>query len=343
MKFVDEATITVQAGKGGDGCVSFRRERCLPNGGPDGGDGGDGGSVYLVGDEGLNTLSDFRHQPVFKAADGVRGQGSNRYGKGGDDLLVRVPTGTVIYHRETNELIGDIVGHRKKLLVAGGGRHGLGNTRFKSSTNRTPRQHTPGEEGECRALYLELKLLADVGLLGLPNAGKSTLLSVVSSARPRVADYPFTTLYPILGVVRASAYRSFVVADIPGIIEGASAGSGLGIQFLRHLQRTKLLLHLLDVGTVESVATAEHNIRCVERELSCFDAELGAKERWLIFTKTDSVADDTVEEFRRQLMQKNRFEQPCFTISAVSGKGLPELINAVSNRLDKMDYGQTES
>ncbi len=343
MNFVDEASITVQAGKGGDGCVSFRRERCIPHGGPDGGDGGDGGSVYLVGDEGLNTLADFRHQPLFKATDGIRGQGSNRCGKQGDDLMVRVPTGTAVYHRETGELIGDVVEHHKKLRVADGGRHGLGNTRFKSSTNRAPRQFTHGEAGECRELYLELKLLADVGLLGLPNAGKSTLLSAISSARPRIADYPFTTLYPALGVVRASEYRSFVVADIPGLIEGASEGVGLGIQFLRHLQRTKLLLHLLDISTVESAAAAAHNIHCVEKELSCFDAELGTKERWLVCTKTDSMADDEVADFREQLMRNVHSEQPCFTISAVSGKGLPELINAVSDRLEQMNYGQTES
>ena len=342
MKFVDEASITVRAGKGGDGCVSFRRERCLPRGGPDGGDGGNGGAVYLIGDEGLNTLADFRHQPVFKAADGVRGQGSNCSGKQGDDLLVRVPTGTAVYHRETGELIGEILGHRKKLIVAGGGRRGLGNARFKSSTNRAPRQFTSGEAGESRTLYLELKVLADVGLLGLPNAGKSTLLSVVSAARPRIADYPFTTLYPALGVVRASAYRSFVIADIPGIIEGASEGLGLGIQFLRHLQRTRLLLHLLDIAAVESAAAAAHNIRCIEKELSSFDAELEAKERWLIFTKTDIVTDERVEDFRGQLMQNIKLEQPCFAISATSGKGLSELINAVSNRLDQMDYGQTE-
>ena len=338
MKFVDEAAITVQAGKGGDGCVSFRRERCLPRGGPNGGDGGDGGSVYLVGDEGLNTLADFRHRPVFRAANGVSGQGSNCNGKHGADLLVRVPTGTAVYYQETDELIGDVLAHRKKLLVAVGGRHGLGNMRFKSSTNRAPRQFTRGEAGECRELYLELKLLADVGLLGLPNAGKSTLLSVVSSARPRIADYPFTTLYPILGVVRASAYRSFVIADIPGLIEGACQGVGLGIQFLRHLQRTRLLLHLLDVSTVESVAQATHNIRCIEKEISSFDTQLNAKERWLVCTKTDSKADDEASNFQRQLMENIGTNQPCFMISAVSGKGLPELINAVAERLTQMDY-----
>ena len=340
MKFVDEAAITVRGGKGGDGCVSFRRERCVPHGGPNGGDGGDGGSVYLVGDEGLNTLADFRHQPMFRATNGLGGQGSNRNGKQGADLLVPVPTGTAVYHQQTDELIGDVLRHREKLLVAVGGRHGLGNARFKSSTNRAPRQFTRGETGECRDLYLELKLLADVGLLGLPNAGKSTLLSVVSSANPRVADYPFTTLYPILGVVQASAYRSFVIADIPGLIEGASAGAGLGIQFLRHLQRTRLLLHLLDIGTVESQATAAHNIRCIEKEISDFDAELGTKERWLVFTKTDCMADDEADNFCRQLIESIGTGQPYFTISAASGKGLSELINAVAERLTQIDYGQ---
>lgn len=339
MKFVDEAFITVQAGKGGDGCVSFLRERCLPHGGPNGGDGGDGGSVYLVGDEGLNTLADFRHRPLFRATDGANGQGSNRNGKQGADLFVRAPTGTAVYHRETGELIGDILSSQKKLLVAGGGRHGLGNTRFKSSTNRAPRQYTRGEAGESRDLYLELKLLADVGLLGLPNAGKSTLLSVISSARPRIADYPFTTLYPVLGVVRATAYRSFVVADIPGLIEGASEGAGLGIQFLRHLQRTRLLLHLLDIGEIESVAAAVHNIRCIEKEISDFDAQLGAKERWLVCTKTDCTAGREAETFSKRLVEEIGFNQPCFAISAASGKGLPELIEAISERLSR-DYEQ---
>lgn len=342
MKFVDEATITVQAGKGGDGCVSFRRERCLPHGGPNGGDGGDGGSVYLVGDEGLNTLADFRHSPVFKATNGASGQGSDRNGKQGGDLFVRVPTGTAVYYQQTGECIGDILGHQKQLLVAVGGRHGLGNTRFKSSTNRAPRQFTRGEAGESRALYLELKVLADVGLLGLPNAGKSTLLSVVSSARPRIADYPFTTLYPILGVVRAASYRSFVMADIPGLIEGASAGAGLGIQFLRHLRRTRLLLHLLDIGAVESVAAAAHNIRSIEKEISGFDSELGTKERWLVCTKTDSMTEEEVKHFRQALLETTATDQPCFTISAVSGKGLAELINAISERLTQMDDGQQD-
>ena len=339
MKFVDEATIVVQAGKGGNGCVSFRRERCLPHGGPNGGDGGDGGSIYLIGDEGLNTLADFRQRPVFRAVHGANGQGSNRNGKQGADLFVKVPTGTTVYYQETGELIGDVLGHKKQLLVAVGGRHGVGNTRFKSSTNRAPRQFTHGEAGESRELYLELKLLADVGLLGLPNAGKSTLLSVVSSAHPKIADYPFTTLYPVLGVVRASAYRSFVMADIPGLIKGASKGAGLGIQFLKHLRRTRLLLHLLDIRTVESVTEATHNIHCIEKEISSFDTELNDKERWLICTKTDSMADNEVEDFRAQLMENIATNQPCFAVSAVSGKGLPELVKAVSERLTQMDHG----
>jgi len=333
VKFVDEAAITVQAGKGGDGCVSFRRERCLPHGGPNGGDGGDGGSVYLVGDEGLNTLADFRHQPVFKAANGVNGQGAQRSGKQGDDLFVRVPTGTTVYHHNTGELIGDVLSHKAQLLVAIGGRHGLGNTRFKSSTNRAPRRHTPGEAGECRNLYLELKLLADVGLLGLPNAGKSTLLSAVSSARPRIADYPFTTLYPALGVVRVSAYRSFVMADIPGLIEGASEGAGLGIQFLKHLQRTRLLLHLLDISAVDSVAAATHHIESLAREMTRFDSELAAKERWLVCTKADTLTAADAQNFRRALMENSGAPRPSFVISAVSGQGLDTLTSAIAQHL----------
>ena len=248
-----------------------------------------------------------------------------------------MPTGTAVHYQPTGECIGDILEHRKQLLVAVGGRHGLGNTRFKSSTNRAPRQFTRGEVGESRILYLELKLLADVGLLGLPNAGKSTLLSAVSSAHPRIANYPFTTLYPTLGVVQASAYHSFVMADIPGLIEGASEGAGLGIQFLRHLRRTRLLLHLLDIGTVESVAAAAHNIRCIEKEISNFDEQLGTKERWLICTKADNMTDEKVKRFCGKLIDKIATKQPCFAISAISSKGLPELINALSARLAQMD------
>ena len=248
MKFIDEATIDVRAGDGGNGCVSFRREKYIPHGGPDGGDGGDGGSVYLEADSSINTLIDFRHARKFLAERGDNGRGRNCTGKSGDDLVVKVPVGTMVHEEDTGELIGDLVRDGQRLLVARGGFHGLGNARYKSSTNRTPRQSKPGTPGEKRLLHLEMKLLADVGLLGMPNAGKSTLISAVSSARPRMADYPFTTLYPNLGVVSASAHRSFVMADIPGLIEGAAEGAGLGIRFLKHLSRTHLLLHLLDMG-----------------------------------------------------------------------------------------------
>lgn len=341
MKFVDEVNITVQAGKGGNGCVSFRRERCLPRGGPDGGDGGDGGAIYLLGEEGLNTLVDFRHQPSFSATNGAAGQGSNRNGKRGADLFIRVPIGTLVYNAETGELIGDLTGHQQQLLVARGGQHGLGNTRFKSSTNRAPRQSTDGDEGERRTLRLELKVLADVGLLGLPNAGKSTLVSAVSSARPRIADYPFTTLYPILGVVQTADFRSFVVADIPGLIAGASQGVGLGIHFLKHLQRTRLLLHLLDISVVESVEQAADNIRSVEKELSLFDSSLASKERWLVCTKADALDQQRTNYFCQQLMDYLQWRKPWFVISAVAGDGLSGLLTAVSEKLAQLNNEQT--
>ncbi|HEX7340174.1 MAG TPA: Obg family GTPase CgtA, partial [Rhodanobacteraceae bacterium] len=291
MKFVDEAHIQVKAGDGGNGCVSFRREKYIPKGGPDGGDGGRGGSVWLVGDEGLNTLIDFRHQRHFRAERGQDGMGSDRYGKGGEDLEVRVPIGTVVTQVDTGEVIGDVTRQGQRLKVAQGGKGGLGNIHFKSSINRAPRQATQGTPGDERELTLELKLLADVGLVGFPNAGKSTLVNAVSAATPRIADYPFTTLHPSLGVVRSGPDSSFVIADIPGLIEGAADGAGLGVQFLRHVARTSLLLHVVDVAPIDGSDPAEQ-VRIIARELEQFDAELAGRPRWLVLNKADMLADD---------------------------------------------------
>ena len=284
MKFVDEATIRVFAGDGGNGVASFRREKYVPFGGPDGGDGGKGGDVWLIGDEGLNTLIDFRHSRSLRAQRGSNGAGRQCSGKGGEDCSARVPIGTLVYDEETGELIGDVVADGQRLMVARGGDGGRGNIHFKSSTNRAPRQFTHGTPGEQRMLRLELKVLADVGLLGFPNAGKSTLISAISAARPKVADYPFTTLYPNLGVVRVEADRSFVVADIPGVIEGAAEGAGLGIQFLKHVQRSRLLLHLVEMLPMDGTSPADQ-VRQIENELQSFSPELAARPRWLVLSK----------------------------------------------------------
>lgn len=286
MKFVDEATITVQAGKGGNGCMSFRREKYIPKGGPDGGDGGDGGSVFLEADEGLNTLIDFRYTRRFKAENGEQGSGANCTGAKGEDLILKVPVGTTVIVLDSDELLGDLTEVGQRLKIAQGGWHGLGNTRYKSSTNRAPRQTSNGTEGELRELKLELKVLADVGLLGLPNAGKSTFIRAVSAARPKVANYPFTTLVPNLGVVGMSADQSFVIADIPGLIEGASEGAGLGIRFLKHLTRTRLLLHLVDMLPYDEKTPAEHAAD-IENELAKFSPTLAQGDRWLVLNKTD--------------------------------------------------------
>ncbi len=328
MKFVDEAKITVHAGKGGAGCVSFRREKFIPKGGPDGGDGGDGGSVYLEGDSGLNTLADFRHARHFKAKNGQPGQGRQRYGRGADDVVVRVPLGTIVKAIETDETIGEITKHGQRMLVAKGGIGGKGNVHFKSSTNRTPRQSTPGTPGEQRELHLELKVLADVGLLGFPNAGKSTLISAVSAARPKVADYPFTTLYPNLGVVSLEPGRSFVIADIPGLIEGAAEGAGLGIQFLKHLQRTRLLLHLVEIAPIDGSDPVEQ-VRALERELAGYDAELAERERWLVLTKTDQLDPADVENRSRDVIDRLGWQSPWFAVSSVARVGLDRLIGEV--------------
>jgi len=326
MKFIDEATIEVRAGDGGNGCVSFRREKYIPRGGPDGGDGGDGGSVYLQAVSSINTLIDFRHTRKFIAERGGNGAGRNCTGKAGDDLVVDVPVGTIVHEEETGELIGDLVRDGQRLLVAKGGFHGLGNARYKSSTNRSPRQSKPGTPGEKRRLHLELKLLADVGLLGLPNAGKSTLISAVSSARPRIADYPFTTLYPNLGVVRASAHRSFVMADVPGLIEGAAGGAGLGIQFLKHLSRTHLLLHLLDMGpNADPVADAT----TIVAELQQYDDALAGRDRWLVLNKTDLIPADECDQRCREVVDALHWRGPVFAISALARTGTEALVQAV--------------
>jgi len=331
MKFIDEATIDVRAGDGGNGCVSFRREKYIPHGGPDGGDGGDGGSVYLEADSGINTLIDFRHARKFLAERGGNGKGRNCTGKSGDDLVVKVPVGTIVHEDETGELIGDLVRNGQRLLVARGGFHGLGNARYKSSTNRTPRQSKPGTPGEKRLLHLEMKLLADVGLLGMPNVGKSTLISAISSARPRIADYPFTTLHPNLGVVSASAHRSFVMADIPGLIEGAAEGAGLGIRFLKHLSRTHLLLHLLDMGpNCDPVADA----RTIIAELERYDAGLAARDRWLVLNKTDLVPEGEREQRCRDVVKALDWSGPVFEISALARSGTDALVHAVMDFIE---------
>ncbi|HHQ41326.1 MAG TPA: GTPase ObgE [Chromatiales bacterium] len=343
MKFVDEAEIEVIAGRGGDGCVHFRREKYIPRGGPDGGDGGDGGSVWLVADPGLNTLADFRYARRFEAEDGRPGEGRERTGRSGDDLEIRVPVGTVVRDADTGELVGDLTRPGERLLVARGGRGGKGNVRFKSSTNRAPRQATPGTPGERRRLALELRLLADVGLVGLPNAGKSTLIRAVSAARPKVADYPFTTLHPHLGVVRVGPMRSFVMADIPGLIEGAADGAGLGHRFLRHLGRTRLLLHLVDMAPADPAERPEEAVRVVERELARFSPELARRERWLVLNKADLLAPDEREARAREIVAGLGWEGPWFVVSAATGEGVEALVKAVMARLEALGAAEQEA
>lgn len=339
MKFVDEAEVTVRAGKGGDGCLSFRREKFIPKGGPDGGDGGRGGSVYLVATEGLNTLADFRYTRRFNAENGRPGMGRDKTGRSGKDLYINVPPGTVVHDAETGETIVDMVTADAPAIVAAGGRGGLGNTRFKSSTNRTPRKTTPGKPGDARVLRLELKLLADVGLLGLPNAGKSTFLRAVSQARPKVADYPFTTLYPHLGVVRVESEHSFVLADIPGLIEGASGGAGLGTRFLRHLARTRLLLHLVDLAPLDEHDVAG-DVRAVETELAAFSEDLAARPRWLVLNKIDVLDEPARDQRRARLVEMLGWEGPVFEVSAVSGEGCGHLSRCVMGFLDEQDEAE---
>ncbi len=336
MKFVDEASIHVQAGKGGDGSSSMRREKYVPFGGPDGGDGGKGGSVVLEGDSGLNTLVDFRHKRQFRAQNGDSGKGRQMYGKGGDDVVIRVPLGTIVTDEENGKVLGEITAAGERMIVARGGKGGLGNVHFKSSTNRAPRRTVPGEAGEARQLHLELKVLADVGLLGFPNAGKSTLISAVSAARPKVADYPFTTLHPNLGVVRIDTERSFVIADIPGIIEGAAEGAGLGIQFLKHLARTGLLLHLVDLAPLDGKDPAEA-IRELEAELKQYDAALADKPRWLVFTKADLLAAEEAQAAAKAVLDDLGWSGEWALISAVAQQGTDELVQRVNRVLEERE------
>jgi len=350
MKFVDEASIQVKAGDGGNGCVSFRREKYIPYGGPDGGDGGNGGHIFLIADSGLNTLADFRYHRKFKAERGQDGMGRNCSGKSGSDLEIRVPVGTVVYDESTEEFLGDLIEPGQRLMVAKGGVHGIGNTRYKSSTNRAPRQHTNGKPGDDRRLRLEMQVLADVGLLGLPNAGKSTLISAVSAAKPKIADYPFTTLYPNLGVVRLDVDESFVIADIPGLIEGAAEGHGLGIQFLKHLSRTSLLLHILDcsplqmLGREQGMQQLQHDFEVISTELGRYSDDLLHKERWLVLNKLDLLGEDD-QACLQQLPQKLGWDGKLFHISAVSGSGLKQLMGAIMTRIkqqkqDNLDAGE---
>jgi GTP-binding protein len=336
MKFVDEAQISVQAGKGGNGSASFRREKYIQYGGPDGGDGGRGGSVFLEGDSGLNTLVDFRHLRKYKAQNGQGGSGRNKTGRSGEDIVVRVPLGTIVTDLESGERLGEVTDHGQILLVAQGGRGGLGNVHFKSSTNRSPRKTVPGSPGDELELNLELKVLADVGLLGFPNAGKSTLISTVSAARPKVADYPFTTLYPNLGVVRIDIERSFVIADIPGLIEGAAEGTGLGIQFLKHLQRTRLLLHLVDLAPLALDVDPVEQVRQLEQEMLKFDAGLMDKPRWLVFSKADILPPEEAREKAENAVAELGWEAPWMLISSVTKSGTEELMQRVSAELELM-------
>ena len=334
MKFIDEANIFVKARNGGNGIVSFRREKYIPMGGPDGGDGGDGGSVYVVGSTDLNTLSDFRHTRRFVARRGGHGQGKNCTGAKGEDVYIEVPLGTVITTLDGNEQLADVSTAGEPILIARGGFHGLGNTRYKSSTNRAPRQCTPGSKGEQFDLKLELKLIADVGLLGMPNAGKSTFIRSVSAARPKVADYPFTTLHPNLGVVSVSRHRSFVIADIPGLIEGAADGVGLGIQFLKHLQRTRLLLHIIDVLPGEGEDGPVDSANKILRELQRYDDALYQKPRWLVLNKTDLLEDDRLETVCDEITRGLEWNGPVYRVSAIQGEGVDALCQDIMTFLE---------
>lgn len=336
MKFVDEAIIKVEAGNGGNGCLSFRREKFIPRGGPDGGDGGDGGSIFLEANSDLNTLVDFRYQRNYKAQNGQSGMGSNCSGRKGEDLIIQVPIGTMVYDADSDELLGDINHPGERLLIAQGGFHGLGNTRYKSSINRSPRQTSPGSPGEARHLRLELRVLADVGLLGMPNAGKSTLIRAVSSAKPKVADYPFTTLHPGLGVVSVAAHKSFVMADIPGLIEGAASGAGLGHRFLKHLSRTCVLLHVVDVAPLDGSDPVE-SAKAIIRELEEYDPELVDKPRWLVLNKMDILPDEDARQNTMQtIVDGLQWKGKVFAISAISGEGTQQLCYALMQLIDEM-------
>ena len=339
MKLVDEAEITVAAGNGGNGCIAFRREKFIPLGGPNGGDGGDGGDVWLQADENLNTLVDFRHETRFKAQRGENGMGRQMYGKAGEDTVITVPVGTVVHNVDTDEVIGDLTAHGQRLLVAKGGQGGLGNMHFKSSVNRSPRKATPGGEGETRALRLELKLLADVGLLGFPNAGKSTFIRAVSAATPKVADYPFTTLYPNLGVVSVEPGRSFVIADIPGLIEGAADGAGLGSLFLRHVQRTRLLLHLVDIAPMDyegSAVSPAEQVRAIEHELRKYDPDMLEKPRWLVLNKADLMFEDEAREAAEKIVAELGWTAPWHLVSALGREGTWPIMLAAQAFFDRL-------
>ena len=341
MKFVDEALITVEAGNGGAGCLSFRREKYIPKGGPDGGDGGHGGSVILMADENLNTLIEYRFQPRDRADNGRPGAGRNKTGAGGSDLVLRVPVGTAIYNDQTNTLVGEVVADGDVMTVAEGGRGGLGNTRFKSSTNRAPRRTTPGTPGEAYKLRLELRLLADVGLVGLPNAGKSTLISQLSAAKPKIADYPFTTLVPQLGVVSLAPHRNFVIADIPGLISGAAEGAGLGTRFLKHLTRTRILLHLVDVAPIDEKDPVDV-VETIADELEQFSPSLAARERWLILNKVDLVNADERDAFIDELKEAFNWPHPVHVISGVTGDGCELLAYNLMTRLEELAIERRE-
>src|ERR1044072_1197879 len=343
MRFVDEATIKVQAGHGGRGAVSFRREKFIPFGGPDGGDGGKGAGIYLVGRAGINTLADFRYNRAFRAPHGTAGYSKDCTGAGGEDLVVEVPIGTVITDVDTEEQLGDITEPGQRLLVAKGGKGGWGNTKFKSSTNRTPRKAMPGLPGEKRQLRLEMKVMADVGLLGLPNAGKSTLIRAVSAAKPKVADYPFTTLHPNLGVVAVGTHRSFVMADIPGLIEGAAEGAGLGIRFLKHLQRTRVLLHLIDIAPLGPDADAVQDARAIIGELKKFSADLVKKERWLVLNKLDLLPAAEAERRCKEIVRRLRWRGPVYRISGLARQGTEELCRRVMKRLEELGIREPEA
>ncbi len=336
MKFIDESVIEVHAGKGGDGVASFRREKFMPFGGPDGGDGGRGGSIYAIADGNINTLIDYRYARIHRAKNGTKGRGADCYGRGADDIVLRMPVGTIITDAETGEQLADLNRHQQRALIAHGGKGGIGNLHFKSSTNRTPRQFTRGDPGETRTLRLELKVLADVGLLGMPNAGKSTLIRAVSAAKPKVADYPFTTLHPNLGVVRANMNRSFVIADIPGLIEGAAEGAGLGHQFLRHLARTRLLLHLIDIAPPGEDADPVKDARAIVAELRKYDEALYKKPRWLILNKADLLDDAARDKLTKSIVRRLRWKGSVFVISAISGAGCAELVQAIMGYLDSL-------
>ena len=343
MKFIDEARIEVHAGKGGNGSASMRREKHIPRGGPNGGDGGHGGSIYAIADININTLVDYRFNRIFRAKEGENGRGADCYGKGADDITLRVPVGTMVKELTTGGVIADLTQDKQTVLLAKGGKGGLGNLHFKSSTNRAPRQFTPGEDGESKELHFELKVLADVGLLGMPNAGKSTFIRAVSAARPKVADYPFTTLHPNLGMVRVDDNRSFVIADVPGLIEGAAEGAGLGIQFLRHLQRTRVLLHLVDLAPFDESVDSVKEAKAIVNELKKYDAALYKKTRWLILNKADLLDPAEAEKRAKAIVKGLKWKGPHFTISAIKGEGCKELCFAIMDYLDSVKQNAKRS